>query len=68
MATNRTRDKRAKRKEQQWRNGAAYELTQEEGFRAFVSKLIWEKRHAMKQAARKQAEVDAKAAAAKISA
>jgi hypothetical protein len=55
VATNRTRDKHAARKDREWRNGAAYELTDVEKLRAHVSKLVWEKRHAMKQEARRTA-------------
>jgi hypothetical protein len=49
MANNRTRDKHAKIKDRAWREGAAYELTDEEKHRALVARLVWEKKRAMKK-------------------
>jgi hypothetical protein len=44
MASNHTRDKHAYKKRQQWDNGGAYELTEEEKEKVRVARLVWKKR------------------------
>lgn len=50
MATQRTRNERAKHKEKQWVEGAAYELTEEEKEKIRVARLVWKARQKQKRA------------------
>ncbi len=43
MASQKTRDKHAKKRREQWDNGGAYELTAEEKERIAASNLAWKK-------------------------
>jgi hypothetical protein len=44
MASQRTRNRDAEKRSQEWDNGAAYELTDEEKEKVRIARLIWKKR------------------------
>ncbi len=44
MASQRTRNAHAHRRSQQWENGGAYELTEDEQEKVRIARLIWKKR------------------------